>query len=473
MLETIPKTKWPAWVKKIFGKQKGIEIKKTETKIYAYKITSKWDKQKKRSVKKTSYIGVLTKDGISNPRKSFKFYGAYEYGNIAYLNFIFSTKGVFQLLREIFPDEWERLIVFAYNRLINPRPIKSIKLWMEKTYLVKQFTNSFSSKAFRKTLSAVGSDFARQQAFFKKLTEGGGLILYDGSVIFSHSKYITKLERGYNKNGLLLKKANIVLGFSTAKRHPVFFRILPGSIHEVKTIDFLLEFLGKPFTLVFDKAFYSYKLFATLNRLSIDFIIPIPRDDKIIDYKRKMLDYFIFRNRPIKHTSYKTEYGYLYVYEDVMLRADEEREYYLLKSSGNEVKFKEEWAGKIAILSSLAMPPREIYEMWKTREEIEKCFHVLQNVLEADTPYVHTDEMFQGYLFGSFISLIGYYLILNELKAKGINDELSVRDLLDELSKIFVADVNGKEVLCEIPKRVEKLTTKLGISHLFTKSGTS
>jgi len=74
-----------------------------------------------------------------------------------------------------------------------------------------------------------------------------------------------------------------------------------------------------------------------------------------------------------------------------------------------KVAFHEEWAGKIAIISNVKKNPKDVYEMWKSRDWMEKAFDVLQNELQVDAPYISKEAAFKGYIFASFISL---YLII-------------------------------------------------------------
>jgi hypothetical protein len=98
------------------------------------------------------------------------------------------------------------------------------------------------------------------------------------------------------------------------------------------------------------------------------------------------------------------------------LRAEEERTYFTLLSEGKRATFREEWAGTIALISNLSAPAEEIYDMWKGRGEIEKAFHVLQNLLDTDTPYVRQEEtsgVVTVHLFGKtwYHPQLGYKVI--------------------------------------------------------------
>ena len=58
------------WVKDWVKKQresgeKGIEIKKQANSYYVYRSTTYWDKKAKKGRKKSTYIGKLSRDGLS------------------------------------------------------------------------------------------------------------------------------------------------------------------------------------------------------------------------------------------------------------------------------------------------------------------------------------------------------------------------------------------------------------------------
>ena len=56
-------TALPDWVKKY--KTKGVEIRASGNRYYAYEMTSRWNREKKRADKITGrYLEVVTHDGI-------------------------------------------------------------------------------------------------------------------------------------------------------------------------------------------------------------------------------------------------------------------------------------------------------------------------------------------------------------------------------------------------------------------------
>ena len=72
------------WVRKY--KTKGVKIRPSGKNYYAYEMSSKWNKEKKRPDKITGeYLGVVTHADIVNPRSMGLVRSDYEYGNISLL----------------------------------------------------------------------------------------------------------------------------------------------------------------------------------------------------------------------------------------------------------------------------------------------------------------------------------------------------------------------------------------------------
>lgn len=467
-MNTIGRDRWPSWVKRAVGGDRCVEIKEHNGRYYAYRYAGVWNKLEKTVSRKSAYLGVVGEGGIRAPYEA-DLGGVYEYGHVRFVWHLLERGGVLRLLRRIFPGDWEVIVAFGLNRLIDPRAIKSMDSWCEKTYLVRRLSVGLHPKLISRVLETIGMSWGSQREFFEGLRRNGERIIYDGSVIFSESKTNALLEIGHNKDNLFLTKANIVLAFSHDRSMPVFFRVIPGSIHEINTLEILAEELGKGrMILVLDKGFSSTDVFKRLFKV-VRFIIPLKRDSPRINYDARLGDFFMYRDRPIRYTSYKSRRYFIYLYEDLSLKVEEQKTYYTLLSKGKKADFKEHWAGKIALISNSRMPPKDAYDMWKSRDQVEKSFNVLQNMLETDRPYVQKEETFKGYLFASFIALIAYYFVLKELKKADINDKVSVSDTLLELSKIYKINMGKKEILTERSKRARKLMNKLGIEELITK----
>ena len=162
--------------------------------------------------------------------------------------------------------------------------------------------------------------------------------------------------------------------------------------------------------------------------------------------------------------------GRLFPFEDILLRAMEENEYYSLMEAGKNPQFSPDKAGKIAILTNAREKPQAIFELYKSRNDVEEAFDVFKNLLQVDTPYLRDDDTLRGYAFVSFLSLIAYYRILKLLKDRKINSRVSVKDALLQLSKIYLTDVGNRTIMAEIPKKVRELAETLDLKpELFPK----
>ena len=458
-MKSISRRDWPDWVRVRLGDRKNLEVKEANGSLYLYESMNFWDKSLKRPRKKIKYLGRLRETG-SRIR---------EHGHVALLMHLAKEHKLLDALKENFPDNWKVLLLFSFDRVISQSPLKRMGSWAEKTTL-EALTDAPLGKQISKVLALVGTNTAGQNGFMQDLMKSGELLLYDGSVVYSDSKHNKLLEIGHDKEGSFLPKANIGLLFSKDCNVPVHFRLFFGSVHEIKTVDHIMhEMRGRDVLFIADKGFYKNAFFKELDEMGAGFIIPLPRDDKRIDYGSGLTKVFEYHGRVVRCIRYPVEEYWLYHYEDQYLKYAETSDYYKLKLCGKKVVFHENWAGRISLLSNKKMKPKEAYLLWKSRDRIEKAFDIFQNKLEADKPYVSNEEVFRGYLFASFISLILYYLVLNLLKKHEINDRVSVEDAIFEFSKIMIED---RECLtfAEIPAKVQKLAKEIEVWDILTKN---
>jgi len=86
----------------------------------------------------------------------------------------------------------------------------------------------------------------------------------------------------------------------------------------------------------------------------------------------------------------------------------------------------------------------------------------MKNEMENDKTYLSDDDAVRGYFFIAFISLYLYFRVLEEIRKKGLTGKISVKELLFELSKVYLVKYSdGRKMLSEIPERVEKLAQTL------------
>jgi transposase len=449
------------------SKPRGTEIKKIGGHFYAYRATTVWDKKLKKRRKVSKYLGKWLNGKIVKASDR-RLGGVYELGNISLLWTAIVESGLGRLLRTFFPNHHEDIILLAFNRVISPQPLKSVKAWGEKTYLTKMIAASASPKSIAACLREIGTDRNAQRDFFNALIAADEKLVYDTSAIFSYSKNLNLAEFGQD---YLLPHVNLLLAFSKMKKQPCYARLVPGSVVDVKTLRvFVEEIRDKSAFLILDKGFVDRHGFGFLAGAGFNFILPLRRNSRTIDYKKRMLGWFIFRKRTIKYASYPYQSFHVYLFEDILLRATEENEFYNLKAGGIPATFHREWAGKIALISNAGLKPQEAFLLYKSRDDIEKAFNVFKNLLQADTPYLRDEASLRGYVFATFVALFLYYHILKKLAEAGLNKKTSVKDALLELSKVYAIEVGPREIISEIPKKARTLAESLGLElDLFPK----
>ena len=444
------------------------EIKTIGGKEYAYEVSMVWDLDHKKRHKTSRYLGKVVNGKTTRIREIVAVKGVYEIGHLELVWSVMSD--LIGILRKTFPDDHMRILALALNRTIYPMPLKSVKAWVEKTYLAKIVTE-VSPKSLSAMLKRIGSEGEKQKSVFRSLMKRNEIIAYDTSALFSYSPGINMAEFGHNNNDLMLPMIKVILGFSRSRNEPCYIRSDPGSVADIDTLRMSQKDVPPGTLFVMDRGFINDENFHAMDTGGLYFITPMKRNSKIIDYSGEMKDFFMFRKRAIRYSVKKTGKYDLHLFEDLLMRAYEENEYYSRISEGKQVDFMPERAGKIAILTNAGEKSQKVFELYKFRNDIEEGFDVFKNLLMTDTPYLRDDDSLRGYLFVSFISLIAHYRLLSLLKKKGINDRVSVSDALLQLSKIYLTDVGGRSIVAEIPKKVRDLAELLGMEpDLFPKS---
>ena len=446
----------PEWVKKY--KTKGVEIRVSGPNYYAYGMSSKWNPKKKRADKITGeYLGVVTREGIVKPRSMGMVRADYEYGNIALLHGI-ADRTIIPVLKEIYPTMWERIISYVILRNIRPLPMKSIHYLHEKTYLSKIMGESMSPDSLSKMLSSLPED--QSIRIMQSLTEKGEYVLMDSTAIFSRSENISFLELGHNSKEIHLPQINVMMLFSSTRTMPTFVRILPGSIRDVSAMAKTIDMAGvEKCVIVADKGFFSADNVNKLKKSHLSYIIPLRRNSSLIPEPEHFTGVFSYDGKPVKYWKREND---VYVYEDPVLRSEEEKDFLLRieenKRSRKQYDENEINFGKLYLLSDLNEEPERMYRLYKQREYVEYAFNVYKNDLEADRSYLGDDHMLFSYMFLNLLSLYLHFQILNMLDGK-----YSVRDVLLILSRIKMYQMEKSEIMSEIPKKAKDLASYLKI----------
>ena len=108
---------------KKIGEGRGIpvEVKSMGNSYYLYRDTTRWDKERKKRIKVSEYIGRITEHGLVERNRR----TIYEFGNSELL--LSAASDLIPELKRRFPDHWPEILAMSMIRADDPRPIKLMK----------------------------------------------------------------------------------------------------------------------------------------------------------------------------------------------------------------------------------------------------------------------------------------------------------------------------------------------------------
>ena len=473
----------PEWALK--HKKPGTELRHMKGRYYLYEVSSKWNKEKKRAQKITGKIlGRITENGFKpsgenvQPLPQTKEVFVKSSGLGPFVESVISD--VLPALKKHFGDEAESIFCASLMRLAHQSPLKNMELHFGNDFLSEVFSNvSLSDKKMATLLRDIGGNREKINAFFKEFSKPGEHILMDMTAIHSQSKEMSLNLPGYNSSGNFDPQANLLLLFSQTLLEPIYYRLLPGNIRDVKSVKLSLKEAGiRDAVFIADKGFYSENNIIELENTELQYIIPLKRNHRLIDYKplqkkgkRGLTHHFKFQERFIFCSILKSKEGKtIYTFLDDRLKLEEEQSYLnridVQKEDKLSIKEFHQIAhtfGTFSILTNLSeKTPLEIYELYKSRMEVETAFDAFKNTLQADRTYMQNDQSFEGWMFINYLALLAYWRILKLLVIKELLSKVSIKDLLIHLSYIKKIRINGEWHQAEVTNKTKKLFAKLG-----------
>lgn len=469
----------PDWALKY--RKKGTQVVRIGNNYYLYKIKSVWDPAKKRARKITEkYLGKLTPEGLIKPKherviESLSEISVKEFGAAHWASLL--SSGIVELLKKYYLAEWKEIIVFSIVRLFHSSPLKNVSHYYLSSHLSDIFPGAkVSPKSLSELLYSIGIRRERMVEFMKNWVEGSEFAVIDLTHIFSLSENIISATLGHNSQEEYVPQINLVLIFSLDKRHPSFFRLVPGSIRDVSTIPLSLKEAGIQSAIVIgDKGFYSEDNVEFLEENKLEYILPLRRNSSLIDYgpiqsgnRKSFGGWLLFEKRVIWYYERRLEGDRrIIVFLDEKLRAEEEKDFVLHVDNGKlsiekyyELQFR---FGTIAIITNSSFPPKRVFELLKSRVGIESLFDTFKNLLHADRTYMRDDAHLEGWTFVNFISLLLYYKSYEVLLSEDLLKRFTPKDVILHLSRIYKVKIGEKWMLSEIPKKSRMLGEKLGL----------
>lgn len=472
----------PDWATAL--RKPGTELRYLSGKYYLYAVSSKYDPVLKRAKKISGkLLGRITETGgfIASDKDKLRQKAEQPIKVDTLTTKEFGTQElVLQLaqkqtsvLEKVFGQDAKPLFLFALFRLTEQSPIKNVPFYFMHSFLSEKWKEvSVSVRSISQLLRRVGSNREKIMEYQKYFVREGEKVLLDMTHVITHSRQIEAAQNGYNNSMSFDPQINLMYLFSAEQHEPVYYRLLPGNIRDVKAFTLTMQECGlKNVTLIADKGFYSKKNVAVLEEAKLTYIIPLQRGSSLIPYpasdtfnKKNWDGYFTFHEKIIWYRTKENVILYLNQTlqiaeeKDYLKRVEAEKENYTM----NGFYEKQIHFGTLALINNNKdKTPEEVYGQYKARTNVESMFDAMKNVVEADRTYMQNDKAMEGWMFVNHIALQCYYLIYQKLIEHKLLKKYSVTDFLKFTHRIKKVKINGRWQLAEITKPVQALLEKL------------
>lgn len=489
--------KHPDWALK--HKKPGTELKLINERYYLYGVKSVYDKTIGRSRKiSLGILGRITQEEGFIPsqknelrKKSEKSYldkqiMTFEYGLARWLKDELEKSGIMTSLKEHFPAHWKFIVFMVYCRIGYQAPLKNIPFVLENSFMPDML--DWHEKVYDQKISDMLFEVGQMQnsihESMKPKDKKRRTVLIDATDIVLQSSHIELAQKGYNSNMDFQLQFVLLYLYDALTLEPVYYRSLAGNIREVSAMKNTITISGlEECTYVGDKGFFSQANLQELEEMSMQYIIPLRRDNKLIPYANlkeieQSNNYFKFSKRFIFHADTKSEgKRKIELFLDGKLKEQEKTDYLSriqsLPESFSKPKFNEklQTMGTLAIMHNTELKPQDIYVEYKNRGAIEQFFDHFKNTIEADCSNMQRQESLNGWLFINHISMLMIYKLFQILKTTPLNKtqklihRYSINDAVEHLKTIkkikFACD---EFVTSEMNKSTKILLKQMKIS---------
>lgn len=484
----------PTWVQQF--REPKTEIKFVKGGYYKYEVHYRYNPQKKRTDKITGVLlGKITEQNgfvASDKNKlrvkpqphvvDIKNYGLF---------YLFSNlvDREFALLKTfVGEDVCGLLFSFAMFRWAYNSPVKRAPYYYSHDYCSEVFSRkNADDKAFSDVLKTVGENRMKVVEWMRALLGGkpksnASFVMMDSTHVFSKSELLTVNAKGYNPDFDFEKQVRLMYLFSAEMQQPVYYRLINGNITDIKSMSLCVQEMNiENVIYIADKGFYSKDNAAMMKKQNLQYIIPLRRDNTLINYEplykanfKQELSYFIYQQRIIWYYQYQPNGEHLVTFLDEGLRAKEESDYasriITIPEKYTQKKFSQRLNGFGTLTLSYNIKTNksceEIYQAYKQRNEIETVFDSYKNFLGADIMYMQNRYVLEGWLTANFIAMIAYHKLYTRLRKIKKLKNYSPKDIIEISKSIYQLKINDQWKRSEITQKNLALFKQLKIDYL-------
>ena len=487
----------PVWAKKF--RRPGPELRRVNDALYKlYECSSVYDKEKKRARKITGkYLGSITEAGgfkesrkrimereieelrtcraadVPEPRVG----EVKEYGLSDYI--LQEQKPCIDLLKELFPQEWSRIVSLVYCRLRFQSPMRRVAGDFSDSFLSEKIgTRGLSANALSGFLHDLGARRDRITEFMRSYIDANDNIIFDGTDQISASRCMDYPQLTKTKKGTFDTAVNIMWIFNCAKHLPVYYRLMPGSIKDVSAFKLCVEDSGvRNGVAIIDKGFQSKSNIEKLDELGIKFIMSLKRSTKGLDYgifasrtNEGADGAFLYHKRPIWWRRFEIDGHEVFLYLDEAHRSDESEDYMRRVFDSDmpgytmeNYKAKALQFGTLALMTTSGKVAEQVYLDYKTRGDVEQAIDAFKNIIEADHSYMQDEKSLEAWTFICLIALQWYYDLSDRIRKADLSSKFAPMDMVRSLSRVRTVRIDKKWIPAEVMKKDRQLVEAAGL----------
>jgi len=505
-------------------------VKKVGEKYYLYEITGVWDPVKKNSKQTRRYIGPCDADGnLQDSRKRNLPAVSQTFGPYWLLLSIGERTGLWSELEECFGEELgEQMKVLSMIRCVRPSALRQTESIFEETFLSTMFPEpEFGSRSLSRLLGRI--DEEDRNRFFSHRYDGNDAIVFDLTSFASESYRMDRNEYGDDYRKIHTPQVSMGMVHSASSGVPFCYRLYPGSIADVRTLENMSEFVSamgcETAHFVMDRGFYSESNLTGMMERNLGFTIPVPGGRKLFKTavsesirNISSLDTDFFNGSVIRHWKTSVIIGGrdvdAYVFLDEKRRNDEILSMYSRISTYEKQINGERWTegihrelrmrygtevlrfleigeengmvrtarkrnaitacenacGRMVVLTTSGDRWDEVLVRYRGRNDVESDFRMLKNDLQGGVRCLQTDLSADGMIFIQFVSLILRCELFRLLRNSRLYGKYWLPDVFNELNKLKATKIGDKWVLNEVSKKQRTMYEALGLKVPTTDS---
>lgn len=395
------------------------------------------------------------------------------YGNYYLLYKISSDIGLLNILKEVFPSSWDKILTIAMYNICEGDAMYYIDDYCDENFIINN--NYISSPETSIIFSKITEE--KRQEFFKewiKVKNDNACIAYDITSISSYFQEITLLDHEFTKDN----EINLGIFYGMNSKLPLLYDIYNDStinkVHFESMLKYASSYNLNNVSLVMDRGFFNKDNISYLYQKNIPFIMGVSSSIKEVNdlfnnYKDKVkepkytiddyendlisgsnidinIDKQLFKLH-VYYNYYKVSDKVLAIQNKIQKMENEklvsyEKDLDKINNARNNVEY-------FALLSNkMNNTTEEILHLYRKKELIEKSFDNIKNNIDCNRLRVHYNETMRGKIFVIFISLILKSVIDTKIKNS------TVKKIINELKKIKIQELtNGEEYIAPLTKK--------------------